>query len=170
MPGLRGRGRGAQSGEGNEGRRAGELPGSGKHRATARAGLKDSGSCADGTPRPPGAPPTRPGPAPPLRAPAAAPPRVPARAPGQSLCPLSCGLRTRSAATRGRPHPRSTRTRSPPPPRLPTLISGTRWNFLGLPPLGARRACARAPRCGLAGWCAPLARVPREQGGVLTSA
>jgi hypothetical protein len=150
--------RGREGGDaGRRGRRerntAGQLPDGESTVRPREAGFKGSGSCADGSPRPPRAPPTRHRPAP-----------LPEGAlhlhlngfllalPGRVCVPRACGAWTRSRAARRRPSPRSARTRSPPPPRLPTLGSGTRWNFPGLPahpPFpGARRASARAPRCG----------------------
>lgn len=72
VPGLRGRGRGAQRGEGNEGRRAGELPGSESTVRTREPGLKTLAAAqterpAHLEPRPPGQTPPRPSGRPPLR-------------------------------------------------------------------------------------------------------
>lgn len=177
-PGSRGRGRGAQ--RKTTGDAAGQLSGGESAVRPREARFKGSGSCADGSPRPPGtAPPTRHRPA-----------SLPEGActctsvgaflpdlPWPCLCPRACGAWTRSRAARGRPYPRSARSGSPPPPRLPTLGSGTRWNFpdLPLPPTPTSRALGRrvrvrrgAVRCGLHG-VFPLAGVSGEEGGVLRS-
>lgn len=174
-PGSRGRGRGAQRKTRRD--EAGQLPGGESAVRPREARFKGSGSCADGSPRPPGT-------APPLsrRAPALAPPRVPAcRPPAGRVCVPSPSLRSVDTVSSS-PWEAVSSLGAQPLPAASAPTNLELWNPVELsrlpaPPApnshfpGARPASARAPRCGAvrSGWCVPLAGVSREEGGVLRS-